>query len=72
MLMEVSDHARNPGNPGEAEQQQANQADFLLSALLQMCEELSEVATVLNEDDLNPFYVFLNPILKYREYCKLQ
>jgi hypothetical protein len=38
---------------------------------LQLCEELSEVATVLNEDDSNPFYVFLNPLMKWREHRKL-
>lgn len=25
----------------------------------------------MNKDDINPFYLFLNPILKYRQYCKM-
>lgn len=37
-----------------------------------MCEELSEVATVMNEEDINPFYLFMNPILKFREYRKME
>jgi hypothetical protein len=67
--MEVSYQGRNPG---EDDHENINENNFTLTALLQMCEELSEVATVLNEDDLNPFYVFLNPIRKFKEYRKMQ
>jgi hypothetical protein len=55
----------------EGMQLQINQMSFSLSALLHMCEELADVATALSEHDNNPFYLFLNPLLKYREYLKL-
>lgn len=35
--------------------------------MLKQYEELSEVATVLNEDDLNPYWLLLNPISKWKQ-----
>lgn len=67
--MELTDHAIH--HPGEDFSFQSTEISFALSGLLRMCEELSEVATAMNKDDINPFYLFLNPILKYRQYCKM-
>jgi hypothetical protein len=39
----------------------------LLGSVLKQYEELSEVATVLNEDDLNPYWLLLNPISKWKQ-----
>lgn len=70
MLIDISAHARNPRE--EEGHEQINENSYAIQAFYQMCEELSEVATAMNEDDINPFYVFMNPILKYREHRKLK
>lgn len=49
-----------------------NGSSLALLNLVQMSEDLANVATVLNDNDLNPYYLFMNPLLKFRYYRKLQ
>lgn len=43
----------------------------MLEGLLQQCWELSTAACVVSEDDCNPYFLFMNPLLKWSYYRRL-
>jgi hypothetical protein len=56
---------------GEEAEPLPQQSPITLSSVLKQCEEISEVATFLNEDDLNPYWLLFNPLLKFRQHLRL-
>ena len=56
---------------GEDAEALPQESSLTLSTVLKQSEEISEVATFLNEDDLNPYWLLFNPILKLRQHLNL-
>ena len=51
---------------------QVQELALVLQIVLKQYEELSEVATVLTQTDLNPYWLLLNPLLKWRQTDRLE
>jgi hypothetical protein len=72
LLTLLAQPAPRPDRDEQANPLANNTIQIAMTAVLSQCEEISEVATVLNEDDLNPYWLLLNPILKLRQKIALE
>jgi len=64
-LIELSQQQGEDGEDRVSNVEQIQQRT-IFQTILRLYEEVSEVMTVSNEDDLNPYWTLLNPILRWQ------